>query len=989
MAADGTWCFEPYRLEVHNAQVWCGTQALHLKAKAFDVLCYLVAHAGQLVTKDELFAAVWPELEVSEGVLTNCVGELRKALGDTTQTPRFIATVRGRGYRFIAPVTRGGPAAAPAALAAVAIPTAPTAPPLLVGRETELHALRHWLAQALQGRRQVVFVTGEAGMGKTTVVDAFLAATAPAAPLGVAWGQCLAQYGAGEAYLPVLEALGRLGREAGGTELVEILRQYAPTWLVQLPALLADPDLEAVQRRVQGATRERMLRELAEALEVITAEQPLVLVLEDLHWSDHATVELIAWLARRREPACLLLLGTYRPVEVIVQGHPLHAVKQELALHGQCVELRLEGLHADAVAAYLRARFPGWVPPAGLAHALHRRIEGQPLFMVQAVEAWVEHGWMRELAGQWQLQAGVETLVTGVPESVRQMIVQQFAGLSPATQALLETASVVGVEFATAAVAAGVAGAIAEVEAQCEALVRRGQFVQRCGVEEWPDGTVAGRYAFLHALHQHVVYQQVPVERGLQLHRRIGARLEAAYGAQCEAHAVVLAMHFAAGRDHARAVPYLRQAAANALQRWAYAEALDYLQRGLALLPLLPDTPARRQQELALHLTLGQTWIALKGQAAAEVEAAYSRAQALCAQVGELPQHLDVLRGLVRHYLMRAAYRKVQTLGARRLSLAARLQDPGLLAEAHASLGAAAFFLGELATARAHFMQGLEVYDVQPPAPLAHYSQDPRGTCLTLGAQTRWLLGYPDQALTLLHQALAHARALAQPFGLGVALSFAATIHLLRGEWSVAQEHAEAACTLALEHGLGMIATQGMLVQGMALAAQGQHAAGLVQMQQAMAAIQAAGQEAGRLLAVAVLAEQYGRAGQVEAGLHVLTETLASLNPQEPRLWEPELHRVRGTLLLQAGGVTPEAPRRVTERDAEAATCFQQALALARRQGTRAFELRAAIGLSQLWQRQGQRQAAHQLLAAVYGWFTEGFDTADLQEAKALLEALS
>src|SRR5215510_6500363 len=380
MAADGSWCFAPYRLEVHNAQLWCGTQALHLKAKAFDVLCYLVAHAGQLVTKDDLFAAIWPDLEVSEGVLTNCVGELRKALGDTTQTPRFIATVRGRGYRFIAPVTRGGPAAAPAAPAAVAIPTAPAAPPLLVGRETELHALRHWLAQALQGRRQVVFVTGEAGMGKTTVVDALLATTAPTAPLGVAWGQCLAQYGAGEAYLPVLDALGRLCRTPGHEHLIALLGQHAPTWLAQMPGLLSPAALADVQRRVQGATRERMLRELAEALEVVTAAQPLVLVLEDLQWSDHATLDLLAWLARRREPARLLLVGTYRPVEVIVRAHPLQAVHQDLRLHGQCADLPLEGLAETAVAAYLAARFPGSAVATALGGVLARRTDGHPLF---------------------------------------------------------------------------------------------------------------------------------------------------------------------------------------------------------------------------------------------------------------------------------------------------------------------------------------------------------------------------------------------------------------------------------------------------------------------------------------------------------------------------------------------------------------------------------------------------------------------------------
>jgi adenylate cyclase len=338
---------------------------------------------------------------------------------------------------------------------------------------------------------------------------------------------------------------------------------------------------------------------------------------------------------------------------------------------------------------------------------------------------------------------------------------------------------------------------------------------------------------------------------------------------------------------------------------------------------------------------------------------------------------------LSRLYL-RAAYRKVQTLGAQRLSLAERCQDPGLLAEAHAALGAPAFYLGELAMAQTHFMQGIEVDGAQPPALMAHYGQDPRGICLSFGAQTRWLLGYPDQALALLHQALAHARALAQPFGLGMTLSFAATLHLLRGEWPAAQEHAEAARRLALEHGLDMMAVQGLLLQSAALAAQGHHGAGLAQMQQAVAAIQAAGQEAGRLFAVALLAEQYGQVGQVEAGLQALSETLASLNPQEPSLWEPELHRVRGTLLLR---MTLDACYQAA--DAEAETCFQQALTLARRQGARAFELRAATGLSQLWQRQGKRQAAHQLLAESYGWFTEGFDTADLQEAKALLEALA
>jgi type II secretory pathway predicted ATPase ExeA len=294
----------------------------------------------------------------------------------------FIQTVHRRGYRFLAPVTVSAPPTA--TLAAPALPVAPVPllspalplpaalSPLLAGREAEVATLRQALAQALRGQRQVVLVTGEAGLGKTTVVDAFVATLTSDPPLWVAWGQCLAHYGAGEAYLPVLDALGRLGRVPGHAQLLALLRQYAPTWVGQLPALFSAAELEAVQRQVLGATRERMLRELAEALEAMSATQPLVLILEDLHWSDHATLDLLSWLARRREPARLLVVGTYRPVEVIIHGHPLQAVHQELALRGQCVGVRLEGLSEAEVTAYLTARFPGSSVAAQLAGMLHR-----------------------------------------------------------------------------------------------------------------------------------------------------------------------------------------------------------------------------------------------------------------------------------------------------------------------------------------------------------------------------------------------------------------------------------------------------------------------------------------------------------------------------------------------------------------------------------------------------------------------------------------
>src|SRR5712692_6466823 len=324
--------FHPFRLDLPNERLWRGEQQLPLRPKPFAILRDLVEHADTLVTKADLQAAVWGKTQVAEGVLKGYLRDLRRVLGDDAAAPRFIETVTRRGYRFIAPLAPS-PLPVSSFKFQVSSSTHPQLPtPRPVGREAELAQLHGWLEQARGGERQVVFVSGEAGIGKTAVVEAFVAQAAAAGGLWIGHGQCIDHYGAGEAYLPVLAALGQLGREPGQERLLAILRQQAPTWLVQMPGLLSTAELEVLQRQTLGATRERMLREMAEALEALTAEQPLVLVLEDLHWSDAATLDLVAFVARRREPARLLVIGTYRPVEVILRDHPLKSMKKALQL---------------------------------------------------------------------------------------------------------------------------------------------------------------------------------------------------------------------------------------------------------------------------------------------------------------------------------------------------------------------------------------------------------------------------------------------------------------------------------------------------------------------------------------------------------------------------------------------------------------------------------------------------------------------------------
>jgi DNA-binding winged helix-turn-helix (wHTH) protein len=387
----------PFRVDLRNECVWYGAEALHLRPKTFAVLRYFVTHPGRLVPKEELLAAVWPDTVVHEAALNICISQLRRVLGDDPQAPQFIATVHRRGYRFIAALAAAElPVTEPDVTLAtgtrpLAVPPALVKAPLIVGREREVQILQGWLEQARHGVRQVVFVTGEPGIGKTTLVDAFVASLAADANLWVARGQCLDQRGTGEAYLPVLDALSRLCRRADGAHLVELLGHYAPTWLAQMPSLSARAS-GTVKPQDLSASPKRMLREFADAVEAFTADRLLLLILEDLHWSDHATLDLIAWLARRRERAQLLLLGTFRPVDVIVRAHPLQAVRRDLALHGLCADLHLEGLAEAAVREYLGARFPAGQVPSMLARPLHRRTDGHPLFMVQKVEEWLQQG---------------------------------------------------------------------------------------------------------------------------------------------------------------------------------------------------------------------------------------------------------------------------------------------------------------------------------------------------------------------------------------------------------------------------------------------------------------------------------------------------------------------------------------------------------------------------------------------------------------------
>src|SRR5262245_21533109 len=389
MVAESHLTFGPFRLERAPDRLWRGPEELSVRPRSLAVLRYLVEHPRRLVTKAELRQHVWGGTHVSDTVLRVCVQEIRAALGDAVAAPRYLATVGRQGYRWLGGDSGERPA-----------PGVPGTPGPIIGRQAEVEVLERCFQQAAQGTRQVVFVSGDAGVGKTTVIELWLARQAAGLGMRLAWGQFVEHYGVGEAYLPLLEALGQLCRAPHPQEVLAAVRQYAPLWLAQLPGLVSEPERERLQRQVQGAPAARMLRELTEALAVLSAAAPLVLVLEDLQWSDHATVEALAAVAQQRGAVRLLVVGTYRPVEVMLRQHPLRSMVQELCGRGRAGELRLELLPAAEVAAYVAGRL-GEPVAACLATFVHDHTEGNALCMVSLVEPLLQEGRVERQGGQW------------------------------------------------------------------------------------------------------------------------------------------------------------------------------------------------------------------------------------------------------------------------------------------------------------------------------------------------------------------------------------------------------------------------------------------------------------------------------------------------------------------------------------------------------------------------------------------------------------
>ena len=885
-----------FELDALGFELRRGGALLEAEPKVLELLLHLVRHADRLVPREELLAEVWRDVRVEEDSLYRAVAIARRLLGQRDGADAPIRTVRGRGYRLVGEVR---------SLEAPAVPVERELP----GRSGALAALRAALDRARSGRRQLLVISGEAGLGKTRLVDVFLEELRGTGGALATTGQCLVAHEGGEPYSPLLEALARLLRRAPDPVLAA-LRSRAPAWLAQLPGTTGSGDLALFESRARGATRERLTEELADALDEIAAHRPLVLVLEDLHACDRATLGLLAALAPLAEPD---------------------------------------------VAALVRARAGSGEPDAARVGWLARRSAGNPLFLHALLDSGAAPG------------DG-----TDVPESLAERIELQIGALDPDDARLLEVASAAGLEFSAAEAAAALDADLVAVEEACDELARRALFLTRSGVGEWPDGTIAARFRFRHALHREVLVSRVAPARARELHRRLAARLDLGHGPAAAGVAAVLADHYERAGDARAAVRHYAGAVAAAARRHAGHEAHALAVRALALVPRLPAEEAA-EVELSIRFSLLPVLPDALGFGHAEVERNLARAQELCEVAKDGERRLAVLWSRCYARFHAGAPEEAVEYAEQLLRASQELGRPTFELLAHDALSMAHHKACRVAAALEHAEAVLARHDPTAHGQLTEWvGQDVGVNAAVSSAFGLWYLGRVAEATRRMDEALALARASEHGFTLVMTLCYAASFAIGAEDFARARTLAEEAMACAERERLPGHRWFALLLRAASLSREegrlGAMVAALGDVR-SFEAPQATGESGVRgLFAVALAAD-----GHRELALAQIAEALAAADRSGERHHVPGLHLLRASL---------------AQDDAEVERELETALDAARGLGLPLAQLQAATEVARFQARCARRDEARALLAPLVAARAGEPDVPILARARALLGEL-
>jgi serine/threonine protein kinase/predicted ATPase/energy-coupling factor transporter ATP-binding protein EcfA2 len=814
----------------------------------------------------------------------------------------------------------------------------------IIHRERELETLRRSLAEAEAGHGSFVCISGEPGIGKTTLVHDFLGEIPDLYPhCLVARGNCSERLAAAEAYLPGIDALENMVRRERQGAAARALKTVAPTWYAQIAPAIHETGSNA-DDAVRATSPKAVLREFVRFLQEAARLGPIILFLDDVHWADPSTVDLLAHLGRHCEGLRLLVVLTYRPTEMLLGPHPFWGVKLELQSRGVCTEVSPPLLERDEVARYIDLAFPGHGFPAEFAGVIHARTEGNPLFMADVLRYLRERVAIVEQDGSWSLVGELAELTQELPESVRGMIERKLDRLSESDRRLLAAAAVQGAEFDSLTVAEAIAWPQSQAEDRLNELQRVHGIVRQVWMQDVPTGGLTIRYAFVHILYQQSLYKQLLPTRRVALSLNLARAMEAHFGADNPAIAAELACLYESGRNRFQAARHLWLASLNAGRMRAYGEAAILARRGIKMLEGVPASPERVELELSLQISLGLQTQVIQGYGAPGARMAYEAARKLCRQVDRKETLFQVLWGLWLFHKVRSELRVAQRLADQLYSLAREANNPDLALQSHQALAMTAFCRGEQETALVHIEQVAAIYDQERH--FAHsdlYGQDPGVICKAFGAVILWLLGHVEAAERESELAVAMGEPLA-PSTQSVALFFAAFVRQMCGDVERARDYAERCSAVATEHGLSFWMAGSDVLRGWAVAMAEDADRGVELIKRGMSAWQATGSVTYRTYYLGLLAEALAHCGRVAEAHDALVEALALAEQTGEHLWTPELHRLLGEIMLRDGGMSGD--------DSSAAEAeLQKALQMAQLQRAQSLEDRAQNSLARLAQR--------------------------------------
>jgi predicted ATPase len=735
--------------------------------------------------------------------------------------------------------------------------------------------------------------------------------------------------------------------------LEDVVPLYAALMSLPLPENRY-PALAMTPKQQRDATLDALVGWLLDLAE----SKPVLQLCEDLHWADPTTLELLGLYIEQSPTASVLNVLTYRPEFV-----------PPWTMRSHMTPITLNRLERPDVEAFVNHLTGGKSLPSEVLEHIVSKADGVPLYVEELTKTILESEVLHEEADRYLLDGTLAALQ--IPSTLQDALMARL-DRAPELREVAQMGAVLGREFAYDMLNAVIALNETVLQSGLVQLVESELLYQRGRGQR-------SRYIFKHALIQDAAYQSLLKRTRRQYHQQVAELLEVQFPEIVETQPELVAHHFSEADLAEQAIGYWQRAGNRASERSAHQEAMSHLTRGLTLLQTMPETQARHQQELRLQTALGAAALIARGHAAPEVEAAFNRARHLCQLLGDTEDVFPVLFGLWRFYVARPDFSLCQELSEELHVLTKGSDETPLQVVAHYAAGATSMWVGELVPARENLREGVASYTPEQRSfPIYQVGQDPGVACRAYTGKTLWLLGYPDQALASMNDALSLATELAHPFSQAFALNIAAIGLQLRREGKAVYEHADAGVTLSTEQGFPHWVAFSTILRGWALADLGQQEEGLTQMRQGLSDWRATGAELFVPYYLSLIAEVYGDLAQVEAGLDALKEGLEVMERTGEDWWKAEMYRCTGSMLLLH--TTPDVT--------QAEICFEQALATAHQQQGRSFELRAAIDLAQLWQRQGKHDKACRLLTPVYAWFSEGFDTADLKDARSLLDEL-